>query len=265
MTESQVDGRQFSYEQLGRLHGITQQVEKICRAQLRTYLDALAPLFRPRRLLGNHIEGASKETVSNPDQNLNDLREIYYKACARPFELRKELPVPLESVSTQIQLHEWEYSRDVLTERGSSKVAITAPLTWVLAYPSAYSLGMMRQVVMGKQERDLESVSSFVLRASIMHLMFSHLPELTAIFDGLRYRVETRRSPELGDLPLVTVSAPIATVLPADDLLLLASSLAGRSGFVEVVDPHQAANIPDPLQDQITKILEAANESPKFN
>jgi hypothetical protein len=265
MSESQVDGREFSHAQLARLHDLTQQVEKICAAQLRSYLDALAPLFRPRRLFGNHMEGAGKENVVNADQNLNDLRDVYFKGLARPFDLRKELPVPLESIPTQIQLHEWEYSHEAQGSTGRTKITIIAPLTWVLCYPSAYSYSMMRQVANGKQEHDRESVRSFILRASMIYLMFSRLPELPRLFEGLRYKVEIRKSPLLGELPLVTVSAPVATVRPTDDLLLLAASYSGRSGFVEVIDPQQAAHIPDPLQDQISKILEAANEPSTFN
>lgn len=261
MTESQVASRQFSREQLGRLHGITQQVERICRSQLQAYLDALAPLFRPRRLLGNHMDGAGKESVANVDQNFNELRETYFKACGRPFDLRKELPTPLESVPTQIQLHEWEYEYEVQTERELKTINITSPLTWVLAYPSAYSHNMLRGLIAAKQERDLEGLRTFVLRTSLMHLMFARLPDLTTLLEGLRYKIEIRKSPRLGDLPLVTISAPVTTVLPTDDLLLLAASFSGRAGFVEVVDPDQARSIPDPLQDQITKILESANDS----
>jgi hypothetical protein len=261
MSDSLGVGQQFSLEQLGRLHRITQQVEKTCRTQLRAYLDALAPLFRPRRVLGNHMEGSGKETVTGSDQNLADLRDVYFKACGRPFDLRKELPVPLESVPSQIQLHEWEYTHNIQTERERMTINVVAPLTWVLAFPSAYTYSMVRQVVTGQQERDAESLRSFVLRASLMHLMFSRLPELTTLFEGLRYRVEIRKSPQLGDLPLVTVSAPIATHRPSDDLLLLAVRFTGRSGFVEVVDPEQAAQISDPLQSQIVKILEAANDT----
>jgi hypothetical protein len=261
MTELLGVGQHFSHEQLGRLHDLTQQVEKTCRNQLRAYLDALAPLFRPRRLLGNHMEGSGKETVSGADQNLADLREIYFKACGRPFDLRKELPTPLESVPTQIQFHEWEYTYDIQTDRERRTITVVAPLTWVLSYPSPYTYSMARQVVAGKQERNADSVSSFVLRASLMHLLFSRLPELTTLFEGLRYHVETRKSPQLGDLPLITVSAPIATVRPSDDLLLLAAAFSGKSGFVEVVDPEKAAHIIDPLQDEIRKILEADNNS----
>jgi hypothetical protein len=260
MNESLGVSQQLNPEQLGRLHGITQQIEKTCQAQLRAYLDALAPLFRPRRILGNHMEGSGKESVVGSDQNLTELRDVYFKACGRPFDLRKELPEPLESVPTQIQLNEWEYTYDIQTERERRTITVVAPLTWVLAYPSAYTHSMVRQVVAGKQERDTDSLRSFVLRASIMHLMFSRLPELTTLLEGLRYRVETRKSPQLGGLPLVTISAPFMTYRPNDDLLLLASAFSGRSGFVEVVDPEQSAHISDPLQAQILNILEASSD-----
>src|SRR5215472_17531865 len=249
----------LTHEQLPRLHNLTAEVQKICRGQLRSYLDTLAPLFRPRRVLGDHMEGAGKESVVGADQTFAELREIYFKACGRPFDLRKDLPSPLESVGTQIGLYEWECAYEVRTERESRSISIVSPLTWVLAFPSTYSLSMLRQVMAGKQERDSEGVRSFVLRSCLMHLQFAKLPELKALFEGLRYRVEVRKSPQLGELPLVTVSAPIRTVRPADDLLLTATGLSGRTGFEEVIDDYQAAHIEDPLQAQILEVVGAAN------
>jgi hypothetical protein len=261
MTEPYEAARTLTRDELPRLHEVTEEISRSFRSQLRTYLDALAPLFRPRRVLGNHMEGIGKESVMGADQNLADLREIYFKACGRPFELRKELLTPLESVPTQIQLHEWEYAYEIPTERERRSITIVAPLTWVLAYPSIYTHSMVRQVVSGKHERDAESVRSFVLRASLMHLLFTKLPELTTLFEGLRYRVEMRKSPQLGELSFVTVSASVDTVRPSDDLLIRAAGFSGRTGFVEVIDPEQAAQISDPLQSQILKILEASNDT----
>jgi hypothetical protein len=258
MTQQADVGRSLTHEQLPRLHNVTSEVQKICRGQLRTYLDALAPLFRPRRVLGNHMEAAGKESVVGADQNFEELREGYFKACGRPFDLRKELPTPLESVGTQIQLYEWEYLYNVHNDRESKSLTVVSPLTWVLAYPSTYTLSMMRQVVAGKQERDPEGVRSFVLRACLMNLMFARVAELGPLFEGLRYRVEVRKSPQLGDLPLVTLSALVKTVRPADDLLMAATGLSGRTGFEEVIDDYQAAHISDPLQAQILKVLDTA-------
>ncbi len=259
MTESTSAGQEFSSEQLGRLHGITSQVEKTCQTQLRSYLDAMAPLFRPRRILGNHMEGAGKENVSSADQALNELREVYLKACGRPFDLRKELAVPLESVPTQLQLHQWEYLHEIATEKERRVIKVTAPLTWVLTFNSTYSYSMVRQVVAGKQERDAESVRSFVLRASLMYVMFSRLPELRTLCEGLRYRVQVLKSPQFGELPLVTLSAPFATIRPGDDLLLRAEQFTGRSDFVEVIDMEQATTIVDPLMEQVSSSLQSAH------
>lgn len=250
----------LTHEQLPRLHTLTVEVQKICRGQLRAYLDTLAPLFRPRRVLGDLMEGAGKESVVAADQNLNELRETYFKACGRPFDLRKELPMPLESVGTQIGLYEWEYTHDARSERESRTITVVSPLTWVLAYPSTYSLSMLRQVIAGKQERDAEGVRSFVLRSCLMHLQFSKL-NLKALFEGLRYRVEVRKSPQLGELPLVTITAPIRTLRPADDLLMSATGLSGRTGFEEVLDDYEASHIADPFQTQILKVVNAAKDS----
>ena len=258
MTQSAEAGRVLTHEQLPRLHNVTNDVAKICRAQLRTYLDALAPLFRPRRVLGNHMDGAGKETVTGADQNISELRETYFKACGRPFDLRKELPTPLESVPTQIQFYEWEYLYDIRSERERKTITVVSPLTWVLAYSSTYTLSMMRQVVAGKQEQDAEGVRSFVLRACLMQLLFAKVTELRSLFEGLRYRLEVRKSPQLGELPLVTLSAPVTTIRPADDLLMTATGLSGRTGFEEVIDEDQAAHIPDPLQAQLLKVLDQA-------
>ncbi len=119
---------------------------------------------------------------------------------------------------------------------------------------------MIRQLLQGNQGSDAESSRSFVLRACLMHLMFAKLPELLTLFEGLRYRVEVGKSSQLGELPLITVSAPIATYRPSDDLLVRAAGFSGRTGFVEVIDPEQAANIVDPLRTQVQKILRAADE-----
>jgi hypothetical protein len=245
----------LNIEQLLHLHALTKDVSKLCQKQLRGYFDTLALLFRPRRMLGDHMEGAERESVGSSDRTVAELRELYKRVAVRPFDLRPELAFPLESVSTQIQLYEWEYLHETNTERGWRSIKVTSPLTWVVAYSSTYSLSMLRQVLAGKEERDPEAVRAFVLRASLMHLHFARFPAIADLLAGLRYRVEVRRSPELGDLPLVTVSAPLATVRPADNLVTIASGLAGGASFAEVLDLASVQNLKDPLRDQVVAIL----------
>src|ERR1700722_14101215 len=178
----------LNVEQLLHLHTLTKELSKFCQKQLRGYLDTMALLFRPRRILGEAMEGAERESVGGSDRTLTELRELYRKVALRPFDLRPELSVPLESVSTQIQLHEWEYLHETKTERGWRGIKVTSPLTWVIAYSSTYSLSMLRQVLAGQEERNPEAVRAFVLRACLMHLHFTKFTAIAEKLAGLRYR-----------------------------------------------------------------------------
>jgi hypothetical protein len=245
----------LNVEQLLQLHTLTKEVAKVCQKQLRGYLETMALLFRPRRILGDAIEGAERESVGGSERTLAELRDIYRKVALRPFDLRPELSLPLESVSTQMQLYEWEYLHQTKTDRGWRSINVTSPLTWVAAYSSMYSLSMVRQVLAGQSERDSDAVRAFVLRACLLHLHFQRFPALIELLAGLRYRVEVRYSPETGDLPLVTISAPFATIRPPDSLVTIAAGLAGGASFSEVLDLNTVQNLQDPLRDQVAAIL----------
>jgi hypothetical protein len=245
----------LNIEQLLQLHTLTKEVSKFCQKQLRGYLDTIAPLFRPRRMLGDAMEGMERESAGNSDRTVAELKELYRRVALRPFDLRPELTLPLESVSTQFQLFEWEYLHPTQTERGLRTIRVTSPLTWVLAYSSTYSLTMLRQVLAGQGDRNQESVRAFVLRACIMHLQFTRFPAIADLLAGLRYRIEVRRSPELGDLPLVTISAPFSTLRPPDNLVTTASGLAGGTTFAEVLDVNAVKELRDPLREEVTAIF----------
>ncbi len=247
-------------EQLLHLHTLTKDVSKLCQKQLRGYLDTMALLFRPRRMLGDAMEGSERDSASGSDRTAAELRELYRRVAARPFDLRPELTFPLESVSTQIQLYEWEYLHQIKTDRGWRNIKVTSPLTWVVAYSSTYSLTMLRQVLAGQEERNQKSVQSFVLRACLMHLHFTKFPAIAELLSGLRYRIEVRRSPELGDLPLVTVSAPFSTIRPPDNLVTVASGLAGGTSFAEVLDMESVRNLQDPMRQEVAAILQSHNQ-----
>src|SRR5260370_18545178 len=95
----------LNVEQLLHLHTLTKDVAKVCQKQLRAYLDTLALLFRPRRILGDAMEGAERETVGGSERTFPELPDLYRKVAVRPFDLPPALTVPLESVSTHLPPH----------------------------------------------------------------------------------------------------------------------------------------------------------------
>ncbi len=233
------------------LHGVTRDVAQVCLKQLKAHVETIAPLLRPRRFLGDHMEGAGKEGISSADKNLAELQELYRKVAIKPFDLRPELKAPLPSVATQFQFHEWEYGHAAKTPKGWEQIRVTAPLTWVLTFSSPYSLNTLADVVSGNAARDTDAVRDFVLHACLMHELFRKFPSLSDLLAGLRFKVEVRRSPHLGDLPLVTISAPFQTARPGDDLVVMAAGLAGGAKFTEVLDLDSVPQAlrPDPRRD----------------
>jgi hypothetical protein len=242
-------------EKLLMLHGLTKEVSQACLRHLKSQIEAMAPLFRPRRFLGDHIDGIGKESVPSADRNLADLQQLYARVAVKPFDLRPELRAPLESVATQLQFDEWEYTHAAETDRGWQSIRVTAPLTWAISYGSPYSLATFRGIVAGSGRRDAEAVRAFVLHACLMQELFSKIPALADLLKGLRYKVEVRKSPQLGDLPLVTLSAPFRTFRPADKLVAMASGLAGGATFSEVLDVESVRTLSDPLRDEVAGIL----------
>jgi hypothetical protein len=238
------------------LHGVTKQVAQACLRHLKSQLDAMAPLFRPRRFLSDHMDGTGTEGVTGADRNFADLQQLYARVAIRPFDLRPELRSPLESVASQLHLDDWEYIQAVETDRGWQSIRVTTPLTWVLSYKSSLPLSTLRGVVCGGGHKDPEALRGFVLRACLMHELLAKLPGMKDLLEGLRYMVAIRQSPELGELPFVTVSAPFRTFRPSDKLVALAAGLAGGTSFAEVLDVESVGNVPDPLRDEARTILD---------
>jgi hypothetical protein len=251
----------LSLERLLKLHSLTKDIAKHCQKQLRAHLDTLAPLFRPRRILGDFVEGPGREPMVGADRNFAELGELYKSLAQKTFDLRPELNAPIESISTQLQLSEWEYDYDTEVDKTWSTIHVTSPLTWVLSYSSQYSVSSLRQVLAGRQPREEAAVRAFVLRACLLATLFQKLPGLSQLLSALRYRVEIRRSRDFGELPLVTLSPPLSTLRPPDELVILASGLAGGSNFTEVIDPTAVRDVADPLRDDFLRILKDHGET----
>lgn len=204
------------------------------------------------------MEGAAREPVAGAERNLSELQALY-RSVSKSFDLRPELRTPLESVPTQFQLHEWEYTHPLRSDNGWRSIRVTTPLTWVVSYASPYSLGTLREAVAGEVARDTEAVRAFVLRGCLMHEMFRKFPASPGLLSGLRFHVEVRTSPHLGELPLVTISAPFRTFRPSDGLVALASGMTGGASFAEVLDVTSVRGLADPLRDQTIALLRQHN------
>jgi len=247
----------FDVGRLLFLRKVTRAVSEYLASQLRDQLGTIAPLLRPRRLLGDYIESSSSEKVLDADKNFSALNEIYSKVAGKPFQLPRPLRSPIKPVGLALEVYPWEY-RYVIQGSGSDKaVTITSPVRFAISYASGLSLSRLRLGMTGKEELKQEDVREFVIRACLMVLMIKNYPGIVSLLNALRWEITTEPSPELGNLPLTILSAPLKSMRPPDDLILESTEMSGMSLFEEVVDVEGFSEIRDPLVQKVEAIIAA--------
>ncbi len=249
---------EFNISRLLFLRKVTRSVSDYLTAQLREQLNTVSPLLRPRRLLGDYIESGSPEQVVDADKNFAALNEIYAKAAGKPFDLPRPLRSPLKPIGIALEIYPWEYLREIPSGSATTAITITSPVHFVISYASGLSLSRLRQGVAGKEDLKQEDVREFVIRACLIRLMLEKYSGIASLFRSLRWEVSTETSPELGSLPLTTLTSPLASVLPPDNLILESTEMSGMSLFEEVVDVDVLSQVRDPLTQKVESIVAAA-------
>jgi len=239
------------------LRKVTRAVSDYLVSELKGHLSTISPLLRPRRLLGDYIESGSPEQVVDADKNFAVLNEIYSKAAGKPFDLPRPLRPPLKPVGLAIEVYPWEFRQEIRADGVGNTVTITSPVRYVISYASGLSLSRLRQGVAGKEEQKKEDIREFVIRCCLMNTMLNRNPGIINLFRALRWEVSTETSPDLGGLPLTTLTAPLQAMLPPDKLILESTEMSGMPLFEEVIDVNTISQISDPLAQRVTNIMEA--------
>src|SRR5436309_860717 len=95
----------FTTKRLLHHRKLTRTIGEIVSGQMKEYVATLAPLFRQRAILGDHIQGSGKEIVKMADQAFQELQAQYEKiATIAPFHLPKELQSPLMQMTSTLEL-----------------------------------------------------------------------------------------------------------------------------------------------------------------
>ena len=113
--------------------------------------------------------------------------------------------------------------------------------------------------MVGKEQRQVDALRQFIVNALVMHLVLAKYPGITQLLTDLRYQVGVDKSPSLGELPLVTLSACLPSFRPADQLILTATRFSGVPAFIELIDVEMLDTLPDPLKQYLKKIMRLAH------
>src|SRR5262245_19680536 len=104
----------FTIERVQALRRLTRSVADLLTEQVTAHLSTLAPLFRPRRVLGEHIRGAEKEPMKGADLAFREAQALFDTvARAQPYTLARDLKSPVDVSSVSLEIHPVEYEHEI--------------------------------------------------------------------------------------------------------------------------------------------------------
>ncbi|HEY0077390.1 MAG TPA: hypothetical protein VGB73_02010 [Pyrinomonadaceae bacterium] len=251
----------YSIQRLLVLRKLTVAISRLLSEQMREYLTTLAPLLRPKAVLGDYIQSNIKEP-SRPgaEKAFKELQSLYEQiAGSKPFNLPTELKPPIEIVSTALEFTPLEYEHSARTADETKMVVVTSPLKWVLNY-SGFSLGRLKTLV-ADRNRSSSELREFILHYLVLNVVISKQTGVTNILETLHFPVTSEHYlPELGRLPVTQITSSISTHLPPDNVIIESTEISGRNVFEEVIQIADIVKLRDPLRERLTELIQ--NQAP---
>jgi hypothetical protein len=247
-----MDGRDSTHSLLV-LRKLTRAIADVVRAQMTEYLATLAPLLRPKMVLGEHVEDGTKESIRRSDKAFKELQSLYETvSTAKPFNLPRELTLPLRLVGSGLEITPVDTAHVIKSGSETRTIMVRSPLTWTLTYsgypPTRLPELLKTKLLMG------DDLGQLVVSYLLMHVVTQNLPGLMNVMQALHFPISTTTLPEFGPLPITRIGVDITTRRPPDDVILQSAELTGMDAFEEVVNVHDLTHLRDPLKERLLEL-----------
>ncbi|HTI37716.1 MAG TPA: hypothetical protein VL484_09170 [Vicinamibacterales bacterium] len=237
---------------------LTRAIAEIARAQMTEHLATLAPLLRPRAVLGDYVDDGAKESTRRSDKAFKELQALYENlASTKPFNLPRELSLPLRLTgSGGLEITPVDTAYTIPSGSDVRTIMVRSPLTWTLTY-SGYSPTRLPELIKSKL-RAGEELAHVVISYLLLHVVVTNSPGLMHVFEALHFPITTTTTAEFGPLPITRIGPAIATTRPPDDVILQSAELTGMDAFEEVVNADDLSRLGDPFRDRLLEIARQA-------
>jgi hypothetical protein len=240
----------LTFDDLMSLREKTERLSSFLTGRLRTHISTLYPLLAPKRVFGPYV--GAKESVPRSEEAYNQLVERFREIAGPPFDFRPELDEQtLGNMEYGIEIYPWEYPYDI----GGRNITITSPVKWILTYRTEYTPSQMRNLLASKGERRPLPIRQFAANALALQVVVSRVAGVAELLADLRYAVEPALVPGFGRLKFLTISCPIQSFRPLDELIQTATRFSGVPAFNELVAADAADHLDDPLRHAIASVL----------
>jgi hypothetical protein len=236
------------------LRRITQAISRSFEADLKAHLSTLAPLFSPLPLFGEYVRGGVRSSGLEAEKAYSELRARYQSIATQPpFSLNVSLNGQLDLFAATPVLTPLEYPYTAHADDSAHPIRITSPLKWALSYPETEPK-RLRALMAGDRSQVKDELSHALLQCLALSILVERRPGLARLFEALRHPLSSVMQEGLGSLPILMISAPIDTRLPADDIIIQNTQLSGIPSFEEIVDVDDIRRLSDPLRETLLEI-----------
>jgi hypothetical protein len=240
---------------------LTRAIADVVRAQMTEYLATLAPLLRPKTVLGDYVEDGSRESTRRSEKPFKDLQALYDTVTtSKLFNLPRELAVPIRIVGNALEITPVDTPLPIRSGSETRTITVRSPLTWTLTY-AGYAPSRLPQLQKTKLQAG-DEFNQFVLSYLLMHVVTTNSPGLLSVFNSLHFPITTVTLPEFGPLPITRISVAISTTRPAEDVILQTAELAGMDAFEELVNVEDLWQLRDPLKERLMEV--ARQQAPEL-
>jgi len=250
----------YSIQRMLDLRKLTRAIAELLRGQMRDYLVTLAPLYHPRTVLGEYVQGSTKEALKGANTVFKELQALYDSiAPSRPFNLSKDVKAPLDIYGGALELTAVEYTHQATVDQTSKTVTITLPFRWIVSYPGCPPT-RLRELA-ADRNRSAEELQHAILHYLALHLVMSKQTSLTKILEEFHFPVSpNERLPGFGNLPMTIISSSVSTMRPPDNVIIESTEISGVSAFEEVVNIADIVELRDPLSDRLLELIKTHGE-----
>ncbi|HEY8459420.1 MAG TPA: hypothetical protein VIM99_03520, partial [Blastocatellia bacterium] len=225
----------YFIQRMLELRKLTRAIAELLRGQLREYLTLLAPLYHPRTVLGEYIQGNSRDSRIGSAAAFKELQTLYDSvAPSKPFHLSKEVKPPLNMFGGVLEMTPVDYAYQATSDQTTKNVTITLPFKWIVSYPG-YSPSRLREMG-ADRDRSAEELQESILNYLALHQVMTRQTNLTKLLEALHFYVNPNEHlPGFGALPITVISASVSTIRPPDNVIIESTEVSGVNAFEEVV------------------------------
>jgi hypothetical protein len=244
--------KEIKIEQLSGMREISQAVSQQLHQILVYHLKTLAPLFSPRKVLGEFMESAYKDKVPGADKIFVQFEARYKDLCQSPFDIPTKLSTPIPSIQNNLTVYPWCYPHTI----GNDFVlSVRSPVRWILAYAASYDLARLLQDRLDGSKPRYEDIKTLLVNSLTIATLIEISAGLKGLVEGLKFELSIEQSDIAGALPFVVIAAPINSFRPQDDLMKMVAQLSGRAVFEELVDIDAIMGLEHPFKQRLRPLL----------